>query len=175
MAEDVVLNPGAGGDTIAADDIGGKKHQRFKLVHGVDGVSDGDVSRSNPLPVDALALVDPKTAFATSAAVASGASVDLDSSQISSGKTGELVAVLVCASVALKAELKTVLNAVASGTKAVIFAKAGETTPWNVPSKKFFKQAQDAGAGFDGFRLTITNLDTTEVADVYATFLYDEV
>ena len=51
MAENTVLNAGVGGDTVAADDIGGIKFQRLKLVHGVDGTNDGDVARANPLPV----------------------------------------------------------------------------------------------------------------------------
>jgi hypothetical protein len=51
VADDVVLNPGTGGDTIAADDIGGKKFQRLKLIKGGDGVNDGDISDSNPFPV----------------------------------------------------------------------------------------------------------------------------
>lgn len=38
------------GDVIAADDIAGVKYQRVKLIHGADGVNDGDVSATNPLP-----------------------------------------------------------------------------------------------------------------------------
>ena len=37
MADDVVLNAGSGGDTVAADDIGGVKYQRVKLSLGADG------------------------------------------------------------------------------------------------------------------------------------------
>lgn len=53
-----VLNPEStenvvAGDEIATDDIGGVKHQRIKLIHGNDGVNDGDVSTSNPLPTTA--------------------------------------------------------------------------------------------------------------------------
>jgi len=51
VADDVLLNPGTGGDTIAADDIGGKKFQRIKLIKGADGVNDGDISDSSPMPV----------------------------------------------------------------------------------------------------------------------------
>jgi hypothetical protein len=51
MADNVQLNPGAGGSVIAADDIGGVAFQRVKVVHGADGTNDGDVSRVNPLPV----------------------------------------------------------------------------------------------------------------------------
>jgi len=51
MADNVELNPGAGGSVIAADDIGGVAYQRVKVVHGADGTNDGDVSGTNPLPV----------------------------------------------------------------------------------------------------------------------------
>lgn len=39
MAENVVLNSGTGGDTVAADDIAGVKHQRVKLSLGADGTA----------------------------------------------------------------------------------------------------------------------------------------
>lgn len=51
MADNTQLNPGSGGDVIAADEINGVKYQRVKLVHGADGVSAGDVHEDNPLPV----------------------------------------------------------------------------------------------------------------------------
>ncbi len=41
---------------VAVDDIGGNKFQRIKLIHGADGVNDGDVSAANPLPVSAGSL-----------------------------------------------------------------------------------------------------------------------
>lgn len=56
MADNTVLNPGAGGDTCAADDIGGVKYQRVKLVLGADGSNDGDLASGNPLPVAAPQL-----------------------------------------------------------------------------------------------------------------------
>lgn len=49
MADNVIITQGSG-TTISADDIGGVLHQRIKLVLGIDGVSDGDVSSSNPMP-----------------------------------------------------------------------------------------------------------------------------
>jgi hypothetical protein len=47
----------ATGTNVATDDIGGVKYQRMKLIHGNDGVNDGDVSDTNPMPVsdDAIA------------------------------------------------------------------------------------------------------------------------
>ena len=160
------------GDVIATDDIGGVKHQRVKVEYGDDG-SATDVSAANPLPV-APGLVDPKTTFATAVSVAAGSSTDLDSDQISAGKTGKLIAVLLTASVALKGELHTVTNGAASAVKAVIFSQAGFSQPVDMPGREFFTVAQDAGAGLDGFRLTVTNLDNSQAADVYCTFFYDE-
>jgi hypothetical protein len=60
MADNINLNAGAGGDVVAADDIGGIKHQRVKVEYGADG-SATDVSNSTPLPTfdrhDARTLV----------------------------------------------------------------------------------------------------------------------
>lgn len=51
MADNVTANPGAGGATFATDDIGGVQWPRSKITLGADGVNDGDVSSSNPMPV----------------------------------------------------------------------------------------------------------------------------
>lgn len=48
MADNTTL-PGTG-DVIAADEIGGVKYQRIKLVYGVDGEA-VDVSEADPIPV----------------------------------------------------------------------------------------------------------------------------
>jgi hypothetical protein len=55
MADNVTLNLMTGGSVVAADDISSVFFQRIKLVHGADGVNDGDVSTSNGLPVSLLA------------------------------------------------------------------------------------------------------------------------
>jgi hypothetical protein len=51
MADNIVANPGTGGETLATDDIGGVQFPRTKLVIGADGVNGGDVHSGNPLPV----------------------------------------------------------------------------------------------------------------------------
>ncbi len=56
MADNITTNPGTGGDTLAADDIGGVKYPRTKLVIGADGVNGGDVSAANPMPITAADL-----------------------------------------------------------------------------------------------------------------------
>ena len=50
MADNFVANPGTGGDTFAADDVGGVKVPYSKLDVGADGVS-SPVTAANPLPV----------------------------------------------------------------------------------------------------------------------------
>lgn len=50
MADNVVLNAGTGGDTVAADDVGGVKYQVVKVAVGADGAA-SLVSNSNPVPV----------------------------------------------------------------------------------------------------------------------------
>ncbi len=51
MADNTELNPGTGGNIAATDDIAGVHYQRVKLTLVADGVNDGDVSSSNPIPV----------------------------------------------------------------------------------------------------------------------------
>jgi len=50
MADDIAVTPGSGA-TIGADEISSVKYQRVKLIHGADGVNDGDISRANGYPV----------------------------------------------------------------------------------------------------------------------------
>lgn len=55
MADNVTINAGAGGDTIAADDVGGAKYQRVKCVWGADG-SVNDTSAAAPMPINVTTL-----------------------------------------------------------------------------------------------------------------------
>lgn len=50
MADNFNFTEGSG-KTAAADDISSILHPRHKLIHGADGVNDGDVSTANPYPV----------------------------------------------------------------------------------------------------------------------------
>jgi hypothetical protein len=52
MADNVTL-PGAS-EVIATDEIGGAQFQRIKLIHGANGINDGDVSTVNGLPVQGV-------------------------------------------------------------------------------------------------------------------------
>lgn len=53
MADNFVSNPGSGGSTFAADDIGSVLYLRTKPSHGADG-SATDTSHAAPLPVAAV-------------------------------------------------------------------------------------------------------------------------
>jgi len=50
MADNVELNAGSGGSTLATDDISGVHYQRVKMAYGTDGNA-ADVSSSNPMPI----------------------------------------------------------------------------------------------------------------------------
>lgn len=71
MADDVTLT---GGAVVAADQIGSVYFPRNKLIHGADGTNDGDVAKTNPLPVmqrhDSAVMIQ---LFATAAAAGANA------------------------------------------------------------------------------------------------------
>jgi hypothetical protein len=71
------------------------------------------------------------------------------------------------ASVPWKAEIQTVANGVGT-TIEVFFGRAGEVVIFTPPHPDFFSTAHPSNAGFDGFRLVVTNLDNTDAADLYA-------
>ncbi len=173
MADNFVTNPGVDGKTFGSDQIGGVDYPESKLGYGKkDSIT--LVSSADPFPV-VLGLEAPKLSAGSVAAIAAGGTGDVDSAQIASGKTAKLVEFTVGGSVPLRGELKTVLNGVETSTGWVVFSKEGQTAAFRLPSKDFVTQAENAGAGLDGFRVTLTNLDNTEAADGYVAFFYDEV
>lgn len=52
MANNVILNPGVGGDVIATEDIGGIKFELVKLVDSTPGSTTPTGTATNPLRVD---------------------------------------------------------------------------------------------------------------------------
>jgi hypothetical protein len=50
MADNVGYTEGSG-KIIATDDVAGVQHQRVKITLGGDGVDNGNISASNPLPI----------------------------------------------------------------------------------------------------------------------------
>ena len=164
-------------------DAGGKKVDTTELVDGADTVQRqhirpsgaavgdiGNVTASEGVSAS-LSVTSANRTHATSASLAAGGEVDLDAAQITSSLTGKLIQIIITSSIPFRAQLKTVTNAAESGALVTWINRHVDCT---FAHKKFLTVAHNAGAGIDTFRVSIKNLDTSEAADVYATFFYDE-
>jgi hypothetical protein len=167
VADNTVLNSGSGGDTIASDDIGGVKHQRVKVEFGADG-SATDVAAAAPLPIEAQ-VQSPQHERLTSANLAAGSNVDLTTADITTATTGKLAGIDITASIPMRCDVQTVSGA--RTTHTTVFTQAGETREYRTPHADYVTQAGGAG---NGFGVSITNLDTSEPADVFATVFWQE-
>jgi hypothetical protein len=115
-------------------------------------------------------VVSAQSQLLSSADLAAGVNVDLTAVDITTGKTGQLIACDFGASVPIRIDIQTISGG--RTTRATLFAKAGETVPWRTPAPEFITQVGGAG---NGFGVSITNLDTSQAANVYATLYWDEV
>lgn len=86
MADDVILNLGSGGDTIAADDVGGVKYQVVKLAVGADGAANL-VANANPIPVS-----DAGGTLTVDGSVTANAGTNLNTSALALEAGGNLAA-----------------------------------------------------------------------------------
>lgn len=108
---------------------------------------------------------------ATSADVAVDATINVDEAD-AGGTTSKCRGFDASASVPIKAELQSVVDG--TGTPIVtLFAQAGEPIHWRAPHRDYFETAFGANAGFDGWRVVVTNKDSTDPADLYGT-IYTE-
>lgn len=155
-------------------------HRERMQVAGAIAAEIARVLNTDPAAADYGLVVrqaapdSPQVTTSSVATVSPGSTGDVDSAQITSSLTGKLLGFEASSSRPFKVELYTVLNA-GTTLRSVHFGWKGKVS-WTAPHKDFIQQAQDAGAGFDGFRLTFTNLDTgAQAADMYGTFYYDEV
>lgn len=72
MTDNVTTSAPVGeGPRVATDDISGTHYQRVKMTIGADGVNDGDVCTTNPLPVVLSATSETPITFADSAQLGS--------------------------------------------------------------------------------------------------------
>lgn len=147
----------------------------------ITGALDVEIARildTDPVAADyalvtrGAALVSPQTSFATVAAVVAGGTGSVDSTQLNAAVTGKLLGFEASGSVPFGVELQTVVDAVT--TSRMMFF--GLAISWRTPHKDLISQAHSVGAGFDGFRLLFTNLDTgVGNADFFGSFFWDEV
>lgn len=111
----------------------------------------------------------------SSSSLAAGASIDLDGTTIANLATGKLMAVSVGSSAACKWVIKT-RNGGVEVEKGTIYTGGlcgGPSGCFQPPDKNFITLA---GSGVDeNFRVTVTNLDYENAADVKATIFWDEI
>ena len=100
--------------------------------------------------------------------LAAGASGNADSADL---VTKKLYQAVVSGSVDFKVVLATLSNGTATN-KCVLFGGPRNPVVYEPPHENFF--VSGSGAGADGFRAVITNLDTSETADFYANFFYGD-
>lgn len=84
MSDNVLVDEGAD-VAIGADEISSVKYQRIKIIHGADGVNDGDVATGNPLPVTVSGV---STATKQDAQTALLTTIDADTSTIAGAVSG---------------------------------------------------------------------------------------
>ena len=111
------------------------------------------------------------TRYDTSSAIAAGSTDNHDSADLG-GSTRDLRRVIAGASVPLKCEVQSVINAVGT-TIGVFWTQAGQSYTWEPPHQDYCSVVFSANAGFDGFRVIRTNMDTSEAADVYSNIFYE--
>src|SRR6185503_19673745 len=87
MADNVTLDAGAGGDTIAADDVAGVKYQVVKLAVGADGAA-ALVANANPIPVS-----DAGGSVTVDGSVTANAGTNLNTSALALESGGNLAAI----------------------------------------------------------------------------------
>lgn len=122
--------------------------------------------------VNVGAAVNPVTNYQTSAALAAGSTVALTTPEAASKR---LKAVHVWSTVAFKATLHTVDNAVESAVKGI--GGGPPFVPWGWPGAggpSVEYVTLGATAGLDAFRVNVTNMDDANAADVHAVFYYQD-
>lgn len=106
--------------------------------------------------------------YQTSVAVAAGATVILTSLTAHSKR---LIGFEVWSSARYKAFVYTLANGIESASPAIVGgAIAFETYQWRTPAPDFLVLGNSAGV--DAFEMKITNLDSTNSADVHCVFHY---
>jgi len=118
--------------------------------------------------------VAPANSPASSSSLAAGTSVDLNSALIPAAIIGELALAILTSSVACKWVIKIVTAAGETVVDTVMTGGLGgrPTLLYMPPHKKYVTLAGDGVNTL--FRVTVTNLDAHNPADVYVGFYWDE-
>jgi hypothetical protein len=106
-------------------------------------------------------------AYTASTDTAAGASTNADTVDLG-GVTKKLSKIEASAAVPFKVDIQSVVNGVGT-TLTTLFGEAGTTVQWTPPHPDFFEVAFAANAGFDGFRLVLTNNEKSKASNLYGT------
>jgi hypothetical protein len=120
-----------------------------------------------------LGITAPVITYVTSASLLPGASVTLDSAQLTASMTGRLWGVDVICAAPFKAEVYTVANGTPSTIKGLGITNLGHWE-FRPPHPAFITVPYSVTAGLDGFRVIVTNLGVVDDSDVYTLIYYDE-
>jgi hypothetical protein len=116
----------------------------------------------------------PKRSHTSFGSISPGSSVDLDSLSVSTGRTGHLEAILVTASVSVKAVVQSVVDGIPT-VVAVGMTGSDRSWDWKTPGRGYVTATASLIAGLDGFRIVVTSLEPcSDAVDVYASFFWFE-
>lgn len=116
-------------------------------------------------------LESPQDEVLVATALAAGANIDLDATDIPLGKTGRLLGADLGGSVPFRFDIQVVTPARVLRT--TIYTWPGDSKIWRPPfGQKFIELVGGAGKHFG---LSVTNLDVATTADARATLYWDEV
>ncbi len=113
-----------------------------------------------------------RPALANVAAGAASTGTELRTSDLG-GNTHQLSGFDVSSSVPYKFELISEIDDVET-IRVTGFGRAGEIVQWRPSNKAYYLQIFAANAGFDGWRVEVTNSDNSQAADFYTTFYYED-
>lgn len=111
-------------------------------------------------------------ALANIAAGATSTGTELRTSDLG-GTTKQLAGIDISASAPFKATIIEEDDDSETTKVIALFGKAGEPLQWRPPHKAYFNKTWAANAGFDGWRVEVTNLDNSQTTDFYVTFYYE--
>ena len=113
-------------------------------------------------------------ALASIAAGATSTGTELRTSDLGDATQSQLSGIDITSSVPFKATIISEIDDAETIRVRALFGRAGETLQWRPPNKAYFAQNFAANAGFDGWRVEVTNLDNSQTTDFYVTFYYED-